>query len=172
MKGIVGNINDWKQGIRHVRTAKSNPTKSIKKKNRRLKVEKNNFDPKNKNYSNIPVYQELVKNAKRMRDNPTYHEALLKNELEANNIHFKFQKPFFGDGGCYIVDFYIQTSNGVGLVVEVDGDTHNSFDAQNKDAIRSNWLRRVKKCKVVRFTNHQVKSDLYHVIKIIKRIID
>jgi len=70
--------------------------------------------------------------------------------------------------GSYILDFYCPTAK---LVVELDGDQHNTMAGRAHDAKRSNFLRS-KGIRVIRFANHEVKENLDGVLEAIYRALN
>ena len=64
--------------------------------------------------------------------------------------------------GSYIVDFYCARMK---LVIEVDGDVHK--DTIEYDAERDAYLTGAG-CKVLRFSNKQVRDRVYDVIESIR----
>jgi very-short-patch-repair endonuclease len=82
-------------------------------------------------------------------------EVLRGNKL--NGHKFRRQHPI----GLYIVDFYNHKNN---LVVEVDGDYHDTEDQKLKDIERTKFLE-FNGLKVIRFKNDDVLSDLSFVLE-------
>lgn len=99
-------------------------------------------------------YEELCRNAAKMRKYPTYFEQLAFNKLETRGKkYFEFQKPF----GIYILDFVIPSK---GLIIEVDGSSHLYRERYD--------LRRDMFCnecglKVRRIENYQAVDILKYV---------
>ena len=86
-------------------------------------------------------------------------ERVLWNRLRRDQLggfHFRRQQVI----SCYIADFYCHKA---GLVVEVDGDTHEnlSYDAARDRAFSNIGIR------VLRFTNAQVVHEIDAVIQVI-----
>lgn len=98
----------------------------------------------------------LVEFSQRMKRAPTRAEALLKAELEALGLKFRFQSPRIDRrrGLNAILDFLLPRK----VVVEVDGGYHNDPDQQAKDFIRDDALYWAG-FKVVRLTNEEVYAD-------------
>ena len=92
----------------------------------------------------------------RHRQSPA--ETKLWKALRNHNLDdykFRRQHPI----GPYIVDFYCHEAN---LVIELDGRSH---DAQMEyDAARTAWLES-QGCRVIRFSNVQVKQDIVSVVE-------
>jgi very-short-patch-repair endonuclease len=78
-------------------------------------------------------------------------------------VHFRRQRPF----GNYIVDFYAASLK---LVIELDGESHNSPMAQQYDANRTLYLQSLG-LEVIRFSNHEVMHNIEGVFETIKQII-
>jgi very-short-patch-repair endonuclease len=93
--------------------------------------------------------------ARKLRQRMPPAEARMWNLLRAEPFrawHFRRQVALAG----YFADF---ASHGAKLVIEVDGDTHGTEEAQRYDAIRDAALRR-EGYKVVRLTNRDVMNNL------------
>jgi very-short-patch-repair endonuclease len=84
----------------------------------------------------IPYNPKLKEFAKKLRQNMTFSEVKLWNEIKNGKMmgyDFDRQRPI----GNYIVDFYCKDLK---LVLEVDGITHEDEKAIQKDEIRQNEL--------------------------------
>ncbi len=57
--------------------------------------------------------------------------------------------------GTYIVDFFCAKSK---LVIEIDGDSH--AEQVDFDAARTQWLNEQHHYRVLRFTNHEVLTNI------------
>ncbi len=102
-----------------------------------------------------------------LRKNSTLSEVLLWQELKAGQIEgFRFnrQKPL----EKYIVDFYCKKLD---LVIEVDGDSHNSELAQLKDAQRQRKLEEMG-LNFLRFDDMDVKCNMAFVLSEIHGFIE
>lgn len=110
-----------------------------------------------------PNYTLLRSNAIKMRDNPTPAENLLWHVLRCNKFNVKFRRQHIIDD--YIADFACISK---GLIIEVDGEYHNSQEQKEEDALRSARLQS-KGYRVMRFTNEQILNDIDHVITSIER---
>jgi len=71
-------------------------------------------------------------------------------------LGFRRQYPM----GSFIVDFYCPAAR---VVVEVDGDVHAR--QAEYDAERTRWLERGRGCRVLRFTNDEVHTQLEAVLE-------
>jgi cyclase len=107
----------------------------------------------------------LFENAKKLRDNMTWAERKLFEQLSCNKLkaRFKAQHPIF----IYVVDFYCHKAK---LVIEIDGDVHFNKEAQLKDIERTKTLEGFG-LRIIRFTNEQIHKDMDGVLKEIKSYI-
>ena len=95
----------------------------------------------------------------------TKAEALLWNELRKFPPPFTFRRQhIIGD---YIADFVCLNKQ---LVVEVDGEYHNTVEQKMSDDYRTEFLNR-QGFNVMRFTNEQVFNEMQHAIRQIKELI-
>jgi len=88
-------------------------------------------------------------------------ESVLWFELRRTKLdgsHFRRQSPI----GPFIVDFACRSAK---LVVEIDGNAHDSFKAQEKDLQRDSWLADRGFC-VLRFTNAEVLTNPKQVAQV------
>ena len=112
------------------------------------------------------AYTVVENNAVKNRKPMTLAEERLWEELRGNKlgIHFRRQHVI----GMYIADF-VSLKNL--LVVEVDGEYHQTLEQQLADQYRTNYLQQ-KGYRVIRFTNQQVLTGIESVVtKIIKSLI-
>ena len=88
-------------------------------------------------------------------------EALLWKQLKARQIGFQFnrQKPILN----YIADFYCKE---VGVVVEIDGSSHDTPEAQLKDKERDRQMR-VIGLEIIRVSDRDVLRDAVRVAEFI-----
>jgi very-short-patch-repair endonuclease len=95
----------------------------------------------------------------------TAAEAHLWQYLRKDQLGVRFyrQKPILD----YIVDFYCPKAH---LVIEVDGDYHESAEQSAKDAIRDDRLQKLG-LTVVRVSNEQVLKQWQAVMTQIKGFI-
>jgi very-short-patch-repair endonuclease len=110
----------------------------------------------------IPYNPKLKELAKKLRKNMTLGEVLLWNELKQKRMlgyDFDRQKPIDN----FIVDFYCKDLQ---LAIEVDGNSHNSDEAIEKDVIRQKRLESLG-VKFLRFDDIEVKKDMENVVKAI-----
>jgi very-short-patch-repair endonuclease len=113
----------------------------------------------------LPYNPNLVDRAKQMRRNPTPAEKKLWEEyLKTFPYRILRQRPI----DHFIVDFYCAALR---LVIEVDGEIHNSESARVYDADRTSKLEQYG-LKVIRFTNDAVMNKFEDVCKQIAEFID
>jgi len=103
----------------------------------------------------IHTKKELKDLRAQLRQSLTPAEAFLWSKLKArqfNNKRFTRQHSI----GHYIVDFYCAEHR---LIVELDGEIHNSPSNVQKDSIRIKYLESLN-FKVIRFENRMVFESL------------
>ena len=106
----------------------------------------------------LRIDPKLGKRARQMRKEPTPFENLLWQKLRNSQLEgFKFRRQTVIEP--FICDFFCSAK---GLVVEVDGDTHDPV----KDAIRDTWLGQ-RGFVVMRFTNADVGKNIECVLEVI-----
>lgn len=107
-------------------------------------------------------YDILKEFAKQNRKNMTPSEQALWNALRKSlgSWRFRRQHPI----GDYIADFICLSEK---LVVEVDGEYHNTEEQRIDDKVRTHSLRQMG-FRVIRFSNHEVDADIISVIRRIK----
>ena len=101
--------------------------------------------------------------AAQLRSRGTKSEILLWNQLkggQVNGLRFIRQKPI----GDYIVDFYCKE---VGLVIELDGLSHQSSEVMDLDERKQSYLESIG-LKVIRFEDEDVIRDLPNVMRVIE----
>ena len=102
--------------------------------------------------------------AARMRRDMPEPERRLWKELRGSRLSgFKFRRQVVI--GRRIVDFFCPAK---GLVIEVDGDTHDPVTDADRDAA----MLRDHGFATVRFTNHQVIRNLDGVLEKLKNVLD
>jgi len=97
----------------------------------------------------------IFERAKELRQNPTKAEQTLWEILRKNQIlglRFKHQHPL----RFFIADFYCHK---IKLVIEVDGDIHNSDEKKEYDINRTAELESIG-ITVIRFNNEDVLENL------------
>jgi very-short-patch-repair endonuclease len=105
----------------------------------------------------------MIRRARSLRQAETPPEQLLWTALrnaQVGGLKFRRQHPI----GPYVVDFYCHA---IGLVVEVDGMSHD--DKAVQDADRTRYLEQ-QRFRVLRVTNEDVMRDLDAVTREIARL--
>ena len=112
--------------------------------------------------NHLPYNPKLVVRAKALRKNMTVAEKKLWYEYLRTFPHrIHRQRPI----NHYIVDFYCPKLK---LVIEIDGDSHFTPEAQEYDRKRTEILEGYG-LKVVRFTNEEIMSNLAGVCTVIQK---
>ncbi len=112
---------------------------------------------------NLPQYTELRQD---LRNNLTQPEQKLWAILRGKQLGVKFRRQH--GISHYIVDFYSPECK---LVIELDGDSHYTDAAQQKDAQRDAYLQHLG-LRVLRFTNEEINQNMTGVYDTIKRVVD
>lgn len=102
--------------------------------------------------------------AAELRKKQTTAEELLWEKLRRKQLagfRFRRQHPI----GEYIADFYCHKAK---LIIEVDGDIHNTENQKKHDAKRSSKMRSLG-IRVLRFTNYHIDSYMPEVLEAISR---
>lgn len=89
-----------------------------------------------------------------LRNNMTEPEKRLWQILRNQQMGVKFRRQH--GIGHYIVDFYCPEQK---LVIEVDGNSHYTDDAQHYDTVRADFMLALG-ITTMRFTNHDVMTRL------------
>ena len=110
----------------------------------------------------IPYHPQLKAYARQLRKKSTLPEVLLWQKIKqrAYGVQFHRQVPMLN----YIVDFYCAEEQ---LVIELDGEVHNTVNAQEYDEKRTAVLTDLG-IKVIRFENKMVFENLSSVLQEIK----
>ena len=111
---------------------------------------------------NMDVYHLMKPYARHNRREQTPSEATLWKELRKLPFRFRRQHPI----DDYIADFICIEKS---LVIEVDGEYHNTPEQKAADTIRTEQIERMG-YKVVRFHNDEVDNHLTEVMEEIKKI--
>ena len=108
----------------------------------------------------LPYNPKLTVRAIELRKNMTPMERKLWTEfLKGFPLNVMPQKVIDN----YIVDFYCPE---LGLIVEIDGDVHDTTEAQNYDKERTRILENYN-LKVIRFKNEEVEAEFQRVCMVI-----
>ncbi len=113
--------------------------------------------PKRKIYPYNPKLKLL---ARKLRNNSTYAEVLLWNQLKNNKLNgydFHRQKPILN----YILDFFCHE---LFLAIEVDGITHDSEIQQAKDKARQSEIEALG-ITFLRFDDMDIKTQMEGVLR-------
>ena len=111
----------------------------------------------------LPYNKNLVPRAKELRKNMTLAEKKLWYDyLRDFKYRVHRQRPIDN----FIVDFYCPQLK---LVIEIDGDSHYTENAQEYDRQRTEILQGYG-LKVIRFNNHDVLDNLAGVVTIIEEL--
>ena len=100
----------------------------------------------------------VFENAKKLRENMTWAERKLFEQLSKNKlgVRFRAQHPL----SLYIVDFYCHQAK---LVIEIDGDVHFNEEAQKADEERTTAIEEFD-LRLIRFTNEEIFKNINEVI--------
>ena len=103
--------------------------------------------------NHIPYNPRLKEFSRSMRGYGEKSEAMLWKRLKAKQTGFAFnrQKPILN----YIADFYCKE---LGLVVEIDGASHFSHEAYEKDQERDRQMRAIG-LEIIRVIDGDVRKD-------------
>ncbi|MGD0755541.1 MAG: endonuclease domain-containing protein [Bacteroidales bacterium] len=107
---------------------------------------------------------DLFRMADRMRKNPTEAEKILWRHIKkfrSEGYVFRRQHPI----DFYIADLYCHRLK---LVIEVDGEIHETEEAREHDDGRTGHLEQFG-IKIIRFTNEEVLSNKELVIRQIRK---
>ena len=105
-------------------------------------------------------------NAKNLRENMTNAELIFWNRVKNKQFHglkFRRQHPIHK----YIADFYCHKLK---LIIEIDGDYHNTSEQKNYDILRTKDLN-FQGIKILRFKNDEVENEIEEVLKTIENYI-
>ena len=92
-----------------------------------------------------------------------FYTQLLWQYLKNNQLGVKFRRQFGVDQ--YVLDFYCPERK---LAVEIDGPTHDSAEAKNRDKARQSHIE-FKGVQFLRFAADDVYYDLDRVLETIKK---
>jgi very-short-patch-repair endonuclease len=110
-----------------------------------------------------PIFLKAIE----LRNNPTKAEMVLWEQLKNKSlpgVRFKRQHPI----DIFIADFYCHKYK---LVIEVDGEIHNSPENKEYDDGRAFEMEKYG-IKILRFSNREVLENINNVIARIKQEID
>ena len=106
---------------------------------------------------------------KSLRNNATIPEAILWRRLKGKQVNgLKFRRQF--GVGPYILDFYCPE---IRLSIELDGEVHNTYSAEDHDNIRTRFLNE-NNIREFRFKNdvvyHNIESIVEEIIQYQQRM--
>ncbi len=110
---------------------------------------------------------EIFQAGRKLRKNMTLAEKILWRELRGKklkSLRFRRQHPI----GSFVVDFYCHEKK---LVIELDGEVHDSNEAKQRDQSRTDALENFG-LKVIRFRNEEVIDELEKVLRKIQNECD
>ncbi|MBI4050385.1 MAG: endonuclease domain-containing protein [Candidatus Doudnabacteria bacterium] len=113
------------------------------------------------------VPKNLIKISWNLRQNQTPWEYKLWQHLRDRRLlglRFKRQARL----GDYIVDFYCPEKK---LVIELDGGQHSESEIEKKDMEKENYLVNVEGCRVLRFWNNEIDTNLEGVLEKLREVI-
>jgi len=105
---------------------------------------------------------ELGDRRRELRQKATLQEKLLWEKLRNQKLGFRFKRQY--SIGGYILDFYCAKKK---LIVELDGEVHNTKEAKEYDAVRNKFFKELG-YKTIRFWNREVENDTEKILEIIK----
>jgi very-short-patch-repair endonuclease len=111
----------------------------------------------------LPYNKNLKELSRKLRNDSTFTEVLLWNELKAGKMmgyKFNRQKPILN----YIVDFYCKKLN---LVIEVDGVSHDNEISVKRDLLRENELKKIG-LNLLRFDDLDIRNNMSSVLSTIE----
>ncbi|WP_439132554.1 DUF559 domain-containing protein [Polaribacter sp.] len=111
------------------------------------------------------VYKLMKELQKNRKQQTTEAEQMLWEQLRTKKLDAKFRRQHIVDE--FIVDFICIEKN---LIIEVDGNNHNTKEQQEADNLRTKILNDLG-YKVIRFTNEEVIGDINKVIKRISSVL-
>jgi very-short-patch-repair endonuclease len=104
----------------------------------------------------------ILKNRRKdLRNESTPEEIILWNHLKDKKLGKKFRRQF--SIGPYIADFYCHKLK---LIIELDGDYHNSEQQKDYDTERDRFLSG-QDYVILRFQNDMIHKDLQKVLETI-----
>lgn len=110
----------------------------------------------------------IERTVKRLIEKITEPEEYLMELLKDNYIVFEFQKALSLGGKFVVVDFFIETKDKKGLVIEIDGAYHFKRKQRKKDRKRSDWIEKNFGCHFRRFSNKYAVNKTQYLVDIIK----
>ncbi len=106
--------------------------------------------------------QVLLERRRGLRKNQTETEKKLWWQIRGNILGVKFKRQH--SIGGYILDFYCAEKK---LIIELDGEIHNTKEAQEYDAVRDKYFSDLG-YRTIRFLNEGVEKEIEKVLDKIK----
>ncbi len=100
-----------------------------------------------------------------LRNNMTEPEKRWWGILRNHQLGVKFRRQH--GIGHYIVDFYCPELK---LIIEVDGESHFSEDAQAYDKIRDKFMLELG-LTTIRFSNHEIMTNIDGICQLIQEVL-
>lgn len=119
-----------------------------------------NLSQRERNYRGGFKFSGLIEEARELRKNQTTAEEIfwqLVRNRKFLNLKFRRQHQI----GSYIVDFYCSEMN---LIIEFDGEIHNTPEQQKHDSIRDKYLTSLGN-RVLRFRNEELLDNPESVLE-------
>jgi very-short-patch-repair endonuclease len=111
------------------------------------------------------IYPPILERAREFRQPQTPAEATLWQHLRSRNLVYKFRRQHPIDR--FIIDFYCAEAK---LCIEIDGSSHFETEQTEYDAARTEFLEQLS-CKVIRFTNADVRYNIHAIVdEIIRQV--
>jgi very-short-patch-repair endonuclease len=113
-----------------------------------------------------PQLFSLTPLARSMRKSPTPSEAILWRHLCGKQLGVRVRRRHVAFP--YVLDFYVASYR---LAIEVDGNVHDSAEAQAHDAQREAELARLYGIRVLRINAELVERDAYAAVALVRAAI-
>lgn len=114
----------------------------------------------------MKTYQRHLRNTrKHLRNNTTFYEGLLWEEIKGNKLGVRFRRQVSIDN--YVVDFACLTLK---IVIEIDGQNHFTAIGKVNDGNRDECLQQ-NGFIILRFENIEIKNQRELVVEKIKEVI-
>jgi len=106
--------------------------------------------------------EKLKDRRRELRKRSTKTEEILWSKIRGSQLGAKFKRQH--SIGGYILDFYCSEFK---LIIEIDGGSHLSLDAQEYDKVRDKYFKELD-YKTIRFLNDEVETEIDNVLMKIK----
>ncbi len=104
----------------------------------------------------------LLERRRDLRNNSTYTEELLWEEIRGSKLGFKLKRQH--SIGKYIIDFFCSSKR---LIVEIDGGIHELKDNQEYDLVRDKFFTDLG-YTVLRIKSNEVEDNMKEVLQKIR----